>query len=282
MPLNLYSHRNFIPPARIQESFNNDSWSQITDLIKLFIKANYFCDEFRGFSNSFSYDRNHYFYLYVKSNTNIDLADEFILGFKDTIDKIDTIDILDLIELLYCILYEEKGIKNLYIQDINKIFNKYGLIYEIGSDGKISKKLPVELVDQINLSNSFEFNDMELSKIISHACSKFKSHIFEERKTSLEKIWDAFERIKTQTDSNKKKSISKLINLSDLSDLLKENIENEMITLTKIGNTFQIRHSETDKIPITQHSEIDYLFHRCLSLINLLATNLVRIESSQN
>lgn len=279
MQLNLYSHRNQPGPARIEENFINESWISILDLTKLFIKANYFCDEFGGISDTFSYDRDHYFYLYVKSNTNIDLAGEIIFG-KNNNAK--TIDILDFIELLYCILDQDQKIINLYIQDVNKIFFKYGMIYEIGSDGKIYKKLPIELVEQINLSNSFEFNDLELSKLISQACSKFKSHIIEERKISLEKIWDAFERIKTQLDSDKKKSISKLINLSELSDLLKENIENEMLTLTQIGNNFQIRHSETDKTPITHHNEIDYLFHRCLSLINLLATNLVRIQSSQS
>lgn len=276
MQLELYSERNQPAPARIQESFFHESWSSIIDLIKLFIKANYFRDEFGDISDCFSYDKDSYFYLYVKSNTNIDLADQII--FKKS-PNIVTINVLDLIELLYGILHNEEKIINLYIRDINKIFYKHGMVYEIGSDGKILKKLPDELVELINQSNYFEFKDLELRNLISQACSKFKSHIIAERKISLEKLWDAFERIKTQLDSNKRVSVSELIRSSDLSISFKEHIENEMNTLTKIGNNFQIRHSETDKTPITHHEEIDYLFHRCLSLFNLLATNLVRIQS---
>lgn len=276
MQLELYSERNQPAPARIQESFSHESWSNIIDLIKLFIRKNYFRDEFGDISNCLSYDKDSYFYLYIKANTNINLADQII--FKKSTNII-TINVLDLIELLYCILRNEEKIINLYIRDINKNFYKHGMVYEIGSDGKILKKLPDELVELINQSNHFEFKDVELRNLISQACSKFKSHIIAERKISLEKLWDAFERIKTQLDSNKKNSVSKLISSLEVSSSFREHIEDEMNTLTKIGNSFQIRHSETDKTPITHHDEIDYLFHRCLSLLNLLATNLVRIQS---
>jgi hypothetical protein len=32
--------------------------------------------------------------------------------------------------------------------------------------------------------------------------------------------------------------------------------------LTEIGNRFMVRHTETDKIPITESAHVDYLFHR--------------------
>lgn len=43
----------------------------------------------------------------------------------------------------------------------------------------------------------------------------------------------------------------------------------EFTTLTKIGNTFRIRHHETNKINITDNRYYDYFFNRCLSLIAL-------------
>lgn len=43
--------------------------------------------------------------------------------------------------------------------------------------------------------------------------------------------------------------------------------EDEFNSLTKIGNSFRIRHHETDKIEINDIRYYDYFFNRCLSLI---------------
>ena len=46
---------------------------------------------------------------------------------------------------------------------------------------------------------------------------------------------------------------------------------NEAIGLVQgFGNTFMIRHSETDKIPVVESRQIDYFFHRMFSMIRLL------------
>ncbi|MEK4670674.1 hypothetical protein [Niallia sp. FSL R7-0271] len=43
----------------------------------------------------------------------------------------------------------------------------------------------------------------------------------------------------------------------------------EFRALTDIGNSFRIRHHETNKIDITDNRHYDYFFNRCLSLIAL-------------
>ena len=43
----------------------------------------------------------------------------------------------------------------------------------------------------------------------------------------------------------------------------------EFRALTDIGNKFRIRHHETNKVDIADIRYYDYLFNRCLSLINL-------------
>ncbi|MCT1171447.1 hypothetical protein P7H71_07355 [Lactococcus lactis] len=43
----------------------------------------------------------------------------------------------------------------------------------------------------------------------------------------------------------------------------------EFRALTDIGNKFRIRHHETNKVDIADIRYCDYLFNRCLSLINL-------------
>ena len=99
---------------------------------------------------------------------------------------------------------------------------------------------------------------------------------FSERKIALDKIWDAFERMKTYyIEKNKKQSVEELIQLvANKNSGIEQLINDEAKALTNIGNTFQIRHFETDKIEITDNKHIDYLFYRMISLIHLFLTEL--------
>ena len=47
-------------------------------------------------------------------------------------------------------------------------------------------------------------------------------------------------------------------------------LEQKAKELTEIGNRFMIRHTETDKIPIEDLLQVDYLFQRMFSIIILL------------
>lgn len=97
------------------------------------------------------------------------------------------------------------------------------------------------------------------------------------RQDSVEKIWDALERLKTYyTTLDKKHSSEKIVNdmanaHNDFADLFNA----EFKALTDIGNKYRIRHHETNKIDITDIRHYDYLFNRCLSLIALAIQYLV-------
>jgi hypothetical protein len=47
-------------------------------------------------------------------------------------------------------------------------------------------------------------------------------------------------------------------------------LETEARALTEIGNSFHIRHFETDKVTIETPAQNDYLFHRLFALMQLL------------
>ena len=98
---------------------------------------------------------------------------------------------------------------------------------------------------------------------------------------ALEKIWDAFERVKTYYDSDKKKSANILIGemATELDD---SELKTEFETLTKIGDTYRIRHHEINKKPITDPLQIKYLFFRMLSLIDLAIETLRIKENSKD
>ena len=110
-----------------------------------------------------------------------------------------------------------------------------------------------------------------LKELVEHALSLYNNKGFENKQLAVEKLWDAFERLKTYyTDLNKKTSAEKVI--SDMSignEYFKELFNEEFRKLTDIGNKFRIRHHETDKIDIIDNKYYDYFFHRCFSLIDL-------------
>lgn len=88
---------------------------------------------------------------------------------------------------------------------------------------------------------------------------------------ALEKIWDAFERMKTYYSKDKKDSCNKIIKaVSESNQEFYTFLEDEFNRLTKIGNDYQIRHFEKGKIEITNNKIKEYLYSRCLALINLV------------
>ncbi len=95
------------------------------------------------------------------------------------------------------------------------------------------------------------------------------------RVESLEKIWDAFERLKTYYEENKKSSSERLVDLvSENNSLFSDVINDEFKALTKIGNSFQIRHFEQGKIKLDSNLHIDFLFYRMSCLIHLCLESL--------
>ena len=130
----------------------------------------------------------------------------------------------------------------------------------------LNQILNLNLNIELLFDNKTETKDEELNKLIDEAKERFLKP--DDQNIALEKLWDAFERIKTYYDSNKKKSANRLIDQISI-DLDRDIFEEEFQMLTKIGNNYRIRHHETDKKPIYTANQINYLFFRMLSLIDL-------------
>lgn len=118
--------------------------------------------------------------------------------------------------------------------------------------------------------------DQELNKLVSDAACKIRLPKLEDRKLALEKLWDAFERSKTffldDGKVDKKESVNRVLDkLSGNDTYFRQLLNDECIALTIIGNDYQIRHFEKDKIAIENSDEIDYLFYRMFSYINLFS-----------
>jgi len=118
----------------------------------------------------------------------------------------------------------------------------------------------------------FNTGDQKLDEILSDARKKYFSTDPSSHKEAVERLWDAWERLKTlENPNNKKKSIEKLLDKAATEREFRELLEEEEATkLTTIGNKFHIRHAEVGQIGIERVEHFDYLFHRLLSMILLL------------
>lgn len=162
----------------------------------------------------------------------------------------------------------EKG-KTVFREDVNRVFSRNGISYELESNGSIVRLAPPILQENLS-SSTFNTGDKELDSLLNSARAKYLDPNPIVRRESLEKLWDAWERLKTIEASDKKISVPKLLDKAASEPKFRQELEEEAIKLTKIGNTFRIRHSETSQIPLELNEHVDYLFHRLFSLIMLL------------
>ena len=131
--------------------------------------------------------------------------------------------------------------------------------------GKIESVLDVS----INKKDVSSIPEKGLRELLMEAESYYKKG---NKQIAVEKIWDAFERLKTyySPSLNKAQSATKIIDDMSGSDTdFKSMYEIEFKALTTIGNSFRIRHHETTKVDITDNRQYDYFYKRCLALVSV-------------
>src|SRR5690606_16517255 len=131
----------------------------------------------------------------------------------------------------------EAGKKN-FRERVNRIFSRNGLAYELNPLGQIERIAP-EILRETLIPAIFQTGDHILDALLNAARTKFLSPDFETRKESLEKLWDAWERLKSIEHSNKQKSIEILLNKVTDQPAFREELDAEARRLTNIGNNFQ-------------------------------------------
>ena len=169
-----------------------------------------------------------------------------------------------------------------FCETINRLFSRNGIAYELQSNGQISRVLPAQLESAIIQAN-IRTGDVEFDRMLASACVKFTIPNPQTRYESLEKLWDAWERLKTFSNpANKKQSMTDILDKTASEPNFRQRLEFEAKELTDIGNSHLIRHSEHKQNPLVDLMHVDYLFHRMLSMINLLipAVKMVKKESS--
>lgn len=161
------------------------------------------------------------------------------------------------------------AIAETFIEEMNSIFEKTGLLYQLTTDFEVERIEESSVLSQRIETAIKSVKEPGLKELLTTAAKKHKSPYPEDQKDAVEKIWDALERLKTcYKDLDKSASASRII--SEMSSGKAEYITMftaEFKALTDIGNAYRIRHHETSKIDITDIRHYDYFFNRCLSLI---------------
>lgn len=157
---------------------------------------------------------------------------------------------------------------------VNEIFERNGLVFEMDDQGSIVRKILKENEEEL-LSVPKTADDLINTKI-SEAARCVLSPKAEDRQEALEKLWDAFERLKTLSGGKDKRASVEDLCKKSANGLagFDEILNKEAFELTNIGNNYQIRHFEKGKPSIPDPLIVDYLFFRLLALILLFEKRL--------
>ena len=166
--------------------------------------------------------------------------------------------------------FDREAGRDLFRQDVNAILARTGLVFELLEEGRIRRLAPVVLREVLSQA-TFSTGDANLDELLETARRKYLSPEESERRIGLDKLWDAFERIKTLEDADKRRGASLILDkAAPTSPKLRQALEREAKELTDLGNVLMIRHHEISREPVAASEHIDYLFGRMFSLVRLL------------
>ena len=200
----------------------------------------------------------------------------------------DTLLILDFVEFVYAsvakpipgrlhdyfnhhhLTFDQQSGQEEFRATVNRLFARNGLAFEMLSNGRIVRVLPPVLGDDLKRM-VFRTGDRILDNMLEESRTKFTDRNPLLRREGLERLWDAWERLKSLADpEDKKKSISIILDATANEATLRQRLEDEAKELTNIGNSHLIRHTELKQIPVIDVDHVDYLFHRLFAMIQLL------------
>lgn len=153
---------------------------------------------------------------------------------------------------------------------VNRIFARNGVAFEMLPQGRIERVLPAVLGEELKRA-LFTTGDRTLDNMLEECRAKFSDRNPLVRREALERLWDAWERLKSLADpSDKKRSIKVILDAVAAEPSLRSRLEVEAIELTAIGNSYLIRHSEVNQVAVIDVDHVDYLFHRLFAMIQLM------------
>ena len=164
-----------------------------------------------------------------------------------------------------------------FARDVNELLTRGGSVFEMGADMHIRRSGAPETMRALVILTP-DTGDSTLDGLIETGRTLFSSRDPKQRQTAIEKLWDAFERLKSiEVPADKPQSIDALLrHLPDPE--FRQVVSDEMRALTSLGNKFQIRHHEVGKPAVPVDSQ-DYVAGRMANLLVLLLRSSGRLAT---
>jgi hypothetical protein len=162
----------------------------------------------------------------------------------------------------YCVfdaieLFAQNNSHNCFADEVNLLFQNRGFAYKL-LGGKIE-------IIQISIQTKEIIKEVGLKELIEQATVLYVSNNISDKQIAVEKLWDAFERLKTYYGSGRPKraSITRIVEeMANGNENYTELFDEEFNKLTKLGNDYRIRHHETNKIEIIDNNYYDTTVQR--------------------
>ena len=158
-----------------------------------------------------------------------------------------------------------------FVRDVNLLFARNAVAFELTPEGQARRLLPTPLAEALG-GTVFATGDRETDRLLETARERIARPRIEDRRDALEKLWDAFERLKTlEPGADKRMQAERLLDgAAAPGTRFRQVLGDEAAALTKIGNTFRIRHSETSQEDLGSPEQIDYLFGRLFAFMRMV------------
>lgn len=157
-----------------------------------------------------------------------------------------------------------------FVENINRVFARNGIAFEMTAHGQIRKLLPEYAVELVS-SATFHTGDAETDRLLEYARSSVTNPSLDRRRDGLEKLWDAFERMKTlEPGKDKRASAEAMLDRVASGPIFRTTLGTEALALTQIGNSSRIRHSEINQEVLGNADQVDYLYVRMFAFLRLL------------
>lgn len=158
-----------------------------------------------------------------------------------------------------------------FVAEVNVLFQRNGVAFTLDASGNAQRILPQPVTQMLGWT-MFRTGDAELDRLLEYARCHIMSPKFDDRRDATEKLWDAFERMKTlEPGADKRLQADALLDRAGVSgSKLRNALAEEAKTLTTIGNSLRIRHSEMTQEQIDRSEQLDWLFVRMFSFVRLL------------
>ena len=283
---NYYSDREFGQRQRVEEEVSDTAWGGIAALVIKRIKSGWFGSEYPEecpdgsdvigtnetmMSLAINGDIPDLVWPYKNNETPSDAAIFDFIEF--CYDKIG-VPIMGGLHRFYG-HYHYDGFdydngQASFLTDINRILTRNGPAYKLNQKGHIIR-IGAPILREPLSDAIFATGDDILDSMLEMARAKFSDPDQEVNREALEKLWDAWERLKTiEPGIDKRASVTTLLDNATSAPKFRMLLEKEAFELTRIGNDHLIRHSETSKEMVATSIQVNYLFYRLFALIYLL------------